>query len=95
MKAEMQTLELGNEAYALKMLASNKEENYTVEAYLLKEVFYNRTMYYADAIQSNIHRLSSKFFKCEQQNKIPSHVKFNNAPQVSLLPQQSDVDNNM
>jgi hypothetical protein len=97
MKAEMRTLELGNQAYALKMLASGKggkfSENYTVEAYLLEEVFYNRTVYYAEVIQLNIHRLSSKFYICDPDNQSPSHVKFDNAKAtVSLKTQESDIN---
>jgi hypothetical protein len=100
MKAEMQTLELGNQAYALKMLASQKDgpfpENYTIEAYLLEEVFYNRTVYYAEVIQLNIHRLSSKFFVCEpEQLTSNSFEKFDGKKPVlvSLTPQESDISN--
>jgi Domain of unknown function (DUF4803) len=100
MTAEMRTLELGNQAYALKMLASKKKEtneNYTIEAYLLRDVFENRTMYYAEVIQLNIHRLSSKFFICDPEQRTPdSFQKFDvQKPYVSLKPQESDLDRSM
>jgi hypothetical protein len=94
MKAEMRTLELGNYAYAIKSMVSEPFENHTVEAYLMQDVFYNRTTYYAEVIQMNIHRLSSKFFVCDQKPRGPENFKKldSQKPLVSLIPQEADIE---
>uniref|UniRef100_F5GTS9 Hypothetical conserved secreted protein n=1 Tax=Simulium guianense TaxID=445764 RepID=F5GTS9_SIMGU len=93
MKAEMRTLELGNYAYAIKSMVSEPFENHTVEAYLLQDVFYNRTQYYAEVIQVNLHRLSSRFFVCDPKGRgSDTFKKFEKkTPLVSLKLQESDI----